>query len=113
MEVVDLLNSITSAPLPVSMSVCLLGLVEDITPIETERIFINTTLFYARKSIALYWKKTHPPTPLYWKQLINNNLQLYRDTYRNRDRPSKYDNVWAKWLDKPYTASNIEGGNDS
>lgn len=109
-EVMDLLNSITSAPLPVSMSVCLLGLVETILPTMSERVFANITFFYARKAIVLHWKKPWSPTLSYWKQLVNNNLPLYRDTYMNRGRPSKYDKVWARWLEKPYTASNAHEG---
>lgn len=105
MEVVALLNFILHAHMPVSMSVCLLGFVKDILSTEAERTFANITLSYARKAIALYWKKPYPPTLVYRKQLVNNSLPLHRDTYVNRGCPRQYEKIWAKWLEEPYAAS--------
>lgn len=36
-----------------------------------------------------------------WKQLVNNSLAIYKDTYMNRGCPMKYDKVWHTWLLNP------------
>lgn len=86
LEVVALLNSILYTPMLVSMSVCLLGLVKDILPVEWT--FANITLFYAWKDIALYWRKPFPPTFLYWLIPV---YHYNRDTYVNRGCPHRYE----------------------
>lgn len=87
------------------MEVCLLGLVEAIVPTVAKRTLISLLLFYARKNIAMQWKKSSPPSLSRWKQLVNNSLPLYKDTYMNRGCPKKYDNVLRNWLEEPLTAS--------
>lgn len=87
------------------MSICILGLVEQLIPTVAGRTLVGLLLFYARKAIALSWRKPTPPPLSLWKQLINNSLPLYKDTYDNRGCPNKYSKVWSKWLADPSTAS--------
>lgn len=86
------------------MSICLLGLVEQLIPTVAGRTMgygVGLLLFYA---ITLHWKKPAPPTSIFWKRLVNKNLPLYKDTYINRGYPKKYQMVWSKWLAEPSTA---------
>lgn len=100
-EILDFITQITSVPLQPSMSICILGLTEQLIPTVAGCTLVGLLLFYARKAIALSWRKsTRPPLSL-WKQLINNSLPLYKDTYDNRGCPNKYSKVWSKWLADP------------
>lgn len=87
------------------MPICILGLIEQFIPTTAGRTLVGLLLFYARKAIALSWKKTTPPSLTLWKQLINNSLPLYKKTYINRGCLLKYEKVWSKWLTDPSTAS--------
>lgn len=75
-----------------SMEFCILDLVENLIPIAAERTPVGL-LFYARKAIALYWKKQVPPSIFFWKSLVNNSVPLYKDTYVNRGCLSQYDGL--------------------
>lgn len=103
-EVLDTVNRVASTTLPHAMEVCLLGLIETLVPTMAKRTLVGLLLFYARKNIAIWWKKPAPPSLTQWKSLVNNNLPLYRDTYFNRGCPMKYDRVWRTWLEDVETA---------
>lgn len=64
-------------------------------------------LFYARNAVVIHWKKPSAPSFTLWKQLVNNNLPLYKDACANRGYPKKYDRVWSKWLADTFTASEM------
>lgn len=48
-------------PVPMTVSVCLLGLVEEIVPTSAHRTLLNILLFYAIKAIILHLKKPTAP----------------------------------------------------
>lgn len=78
-EEVLYINLVSDIPLQPSMSVCLLGLVEQLIPTVARHTMGSLLLFYARKAITLHWKKPAPPT----------SLPLYKDTSTNRGCPKK------------------------
>lgn len=43
------------------MPICILGLIEQFIPTTAGRTLVGLLLFYARKAIALRWKKPPPP----------------------------------------------------
>lgn len=98
-EVLDLTNKVASTNLPLQMEICILGLIENIVPTITKRTLTGLLLFYARKNIAIQWKKPNPPSITQWKHLVNDSLPLYKDTYANRGCPLKFDKVWRKWME--------------
>lgn len=51
----------TPATLPRVMEVCLLGLIETLVPTIAKCTLAGILLFYARKNIAMQWKKPNPP----------------------------------------------------
>lgn len=103
-EVLNLTNRVALPTLPQVMDVCLLGLIETLVPTIAKHTMIVLLLFYARKNIAMQWKKPTSPSLVQWKRLVNDNLPLYKDTYANRGCPLKFDKVWRTWLDELDTA---------
>lgn len=89
---------------PSHLNFVLLSLVDNLLHTRAKKTLVSL-LFDARKAITLHWKKQAPPSIFFWKQLITNNLPLYRDTYAHCGCPAKYDKVWAKWLANPTTAA--------
>lgn len=83
-EILLFINQVTAVPLQRPMSICMLGLIEQLIPTFAGRTLVGLLLFYARKAIALCWRKPTPPPLSLWKQLVNNSLPLYKDTYANR-----------------------------
>lgn len=63
-EILDFITQITSVPLQPSMSICILGLTEQLIPTVAGRTLVGLLLFYARKAIALSWRKPTPPSSL-------------------------------------------------
>lgn len=90
---------------PVTVAVCLLGLVEELTPRRAQRTMISLALFYARKAILLCWKKPSPPTVSFRKDIINKALPFYKATYLRRGCPKKFEKVWQNWLDAKFTVN--------
>lgn len=114
--VITMINTFISMLVHQAIEICLLGLVDNILHTRADKTLAGLLLFYARKAITLQWKKQTPPTTSFWKQLINKNHPLYKDTYANRGCLAKYDKVWAKWLSDPKTASKFvdsEGSGDA
>lgn len=99
-EVLGLINKIASTNLPLSMEICMLGLIKKLVPAVAKRTMIGLLLFYARKTITFQWKKPYPPTNVQWKRLVNDNLPLYKDTYLNRGCQLKFNKVWSGWLEE-------------
>lgn len=67
-EVLTFITQVTTIPLQPSMSICMLDLIEELIPTVVGRTLVGSPLFYARKAIALSWRK---PTPLLF--LFGNN----------------------------------------
>lgn len=102
-EVTHTIQKVLPVQVPVTVAVCLLGLVEEVTPRRAQRTMISLSLFYARKAILLCWKKRNPPTISFWKELINKALPFYKATYLRRGCPKKFEKVWQCWLDAKFT----------
>lgn len=83
------IQGLMSLPVPVTILVCLLGLVEEV---------LSLTLFYAHKAILLCWKKCEVPFLAYWKGIVNKVLPFYKATYLSRGCPQKFEKVWQCWL---------------
>lgn len=81
MDIIKIISMVTQTRS--ILKICLLGLVENLSPTTAGRMLIGLLLFYARKAIMLCWKKSFAHTIPYWKQLVNSNLPLYRDTIAN------------------------------
>lgn len=81
------IQKLLSVPIPVTVSVCLLGLVEELVPRRAQRTMISISLFYARKAILLCWKNPEPPTVSFWRNLIKKVLPFYKATYLSRGCP--------------------------
>ena len=103
-EVLDLIGLVALITVPITMEVCLLGLIETLVPTVAGRTLIGLLLFYARKNIAMNWKKPTMPSLAQWKRLVNESLPLYKDTYESRGCPLKYGKIWRTWLAEPTTA---------
>lgn len=99
-SVLRVVSSISHTPGPYANCVCLLGLVEELFNNKLLRVFITM--------ITIFWKKPSPPTPQFWKKLLNINLPLYQDTYNNTSCPKTYQKVWSCWLDKSSTATPLD-----
>lgn len=92
-------QSLLQIPIPLTVSVCLLGLLEGIALRRAQRTLISISLFYARKAIICYWKRSESPTVSFWKDMINKALPLYKATYLSRGCPTKFEKVWQCWID--------------
>lgn len=75
-------GELVGVPIFPSPKVCLLGLVEDQVPSLADRPLSGLLLFYARKTITLFWKKQAPPPLSLWKQHVDTVIPLYKDAYR-------------------------------
>lgn len=110
-EVTQFIHKLTTIPIPLTISVCLLGLVEQLTLATATRTLIGTLLFYARKAIVLKWKSANPPTLSSWETLINKIIPLYKATYLSRGCPQKFEKVWHLWTDSESTTDDQPVGN--
>lgn len=79
-----LLSELLTVPIPMSVRVCLLGLVDEVVPSKAHRTLLDILLFYARKAILLHWKKAVAPTLSFWKGLVNSMMPFYKATYVSR-----------------------------
>lgn len=82
-EVVGVIATVTSIVVEQDVEICLLGLVGNNISV-VKRTQVSLLLIYARKAIVLSWKKAEAPSLAFSKDLVNNNLSLYRETYCNR-----------------------------
>lgn len=88
-EVIQFKSALTTIPVPLKVSICLLGLVDFLA---FARVMRTILLFYARKSIVLKWKSDRAPTLSFWKQLVNSVVPLYKATYLSQEKKSR-----VKW----------------
>ena len=96
---------VVKIPVPSSVEVCLLGLVDGLAPARAVRTLVSLLLFYARKALLLHWKSPLAPTILFWKGLVNKVTPLYKATYLSRGCPRKFNKVWKTWIDSPASTS--------
>lgn len=97
------ISGLLSVPIPMTVRVCLLGLVDDVVPSHALQTMLNILLFYGRKAILLNWKKPGAPGLAFWKELVNSMLPYYKTAYKARGCMKKFDKVWQTW----YNASTM------
>uniref|UniRef100_A0A803K2L7 Reverse transcriptase domain-containing protein n=1 Tax=Xenopus tropicalis TaxID=8364 RepID=A0A803K2L7_XENTR len=98
-QVTTYIGEKTSLPNLLTPKVCLLGVIDDLTPTAHMRTLYRSLLFYARKCILLHWMAQSPPTIDRWLNLIKTLLPLFQITYIARGCPQKYEKVWRSWID--------------
>lgn len=90
---ISIINTIAKLSIVPTVSLCLLGLVEELVPTVAERSMLSLHFFYAHKAITMSWKKAAFPSPQFWKHLVNVNLTLCKETYANMGCLKKYSKV--------------------
>lgn len=63
-----------------------------------ERILMDLCLLYAKKSIALFWKKTSRPTVAFWIWQMLTALPMEKITYIQRGKPDLFWKVWEQFI---------------
>lgn len=59
------ISEVLMVPVPLTIRMCLLGLVEEVILSRAHRTLLNTLLFYGRKAILQRWKKPGAPDILF------------------------------------------------
>lgn len=104
-EVTKVILTVTTVPVPLSVEVCLLGLVKPLALRRAIRTLLGLLLDYARKSIVLRWKASYAPSINFWKRLVNAALPLYKATYLSRGCEKKFHKIWDIWTEARSTNS--------
>lgn len=100
-EVTSLINMVYSVNIALEPLCCVLGYVEDLAVDDHEKLAIARILFMARKVIAYHWLDSAPPVKQELINKVNWLLQLERGIYLKRNSSSKFEKMWAKWLNIP------------
>lgn len=96
-EITSCISDLLVVPIPMTVRVCLLGLVDEVVPSRALRTLLNILLTYGRKAILLNWKKPRAPSLASWKGLVNSMMSHYKATYIARGCGKKFDKVWQAW----------------
>lgn len=102
MDILMCVQKVTTISLSTSVRLCLLGLVDDLTPTAMQTL-LTLLFFHDRKHIVLSWKSSTPPLVESWKVSVNRALPFYKATYLNRGVLLKFDKVWGGWMASPLT----------
>lgn len=102
-EVTACISDLLTVPIPKTIKVCLLGLVEEVVPRRAQRTLITILLFYGKKAILLRWKNTKAPDINFWKGLVNAMIPYYKYTYEARGCTKNFDKVWKVWYESNTT----------
>lgn len=73
-RIVLCISDLLKIPIPNSIKVCLVGLVDEVVPSMALRTLLNILFFYGRKAILLKWRSSVPPGIPFWKGLVNSML---------------------------------------
>lgn len=68
----------------------LFGIIDDESLPKPSQIFLCLVFFYAKKSLAMHWNSSTPPTVAFWMNLTNQALPLYKLTYGARGCPRNW-----------------------
>uniref|UniRef100_A0A803JZ26 Reverse transcriptase zinc-binding domain-containing protein n=1 Tax=Xenopus tropicalis TaxID=8364 RepID=A0A803JZ26_XENTR len=98
-EVTHYIEEHLSLPGIRSPEVCLLGIIDELIPLQKSRTLLRSLVFYAKKVVIMKWMSPIPPTIQQWIELINGTLPLIRLTYNARGVPEKFEKIWEPWLD--------------
>lgn len=80
-EVTTFILSATTIQVPLSVEVCLLGLVEPLAPCQAVRTLLGLLLYYACKFIVHRWKALPARSNNCWKRLVDLALPSYKATH--------------------------------
>lgn len=80
--------------IPLTIRVCLLGLVEEVVPSQAHRTLLHILLVYCMKAILLRLRKPGAPSLPFWKGLVNSMMHYYKETYLSIGCGKKADKVW-------------------
>lgn len=97
------ISSLTQLPNICNPLRCLLGYVDDESISQNKQTFLRIVLFYAKKSITIYWKSQSPPTIAFWLNMVNQAIPLYKLTYEARGCPKKFHKIWGLWTNSENT----------
>ena len=79
---------------------CLLGDLEEEELSVSKKALLRILFCYAKKALAINWRKPSPPSLQGWLKMVNNALPMYKLTYAARGCPKKFEKVWAGWIEK-------------
>lgn len=102
-QIVQFLHDTMGSPITLNPKSCLLGIYPEPDINKFIKIFLDETLFSARKTIPGQWMRPTPPEFKMWLMEVNNGLKYKKLIYSHRGCPSKYDKIWDKWLQAPET----------
>lgn len=60
-----------------------------------EQVMIDTCLLHAKKSIALFWKKSSRPSITYWVKQMLITFPLEKITYIQKGKQELFEKVWG------------------
>lgn len=105
-QIVQFLHDTMGSPLALQPKPCLLGIHPESDMNKCIKIFLNETLFSARKVIARQWMRTNPPEFSAWLIEVNS-IRYKKLIYTHRGCPAKYGKIWDRWLQAPETLDRI------
>lgn len=86
-------------PIPHTPEVGLLGVLKDHVPCTHVRTLLHILLFFAHKTILLYWKDVGPLSSCVFFHIVNGVLPKFKLIYKSRACPKKFTKIWQPWLD--------------
>lgn len=63
-----------------------------------ERVFIDLSLLYAKKCVALLWTKSHRPSTTQWIKQMLSSLPLEKITYILKAKQHIFENIWSPFI---------------
>ena len=61
---------------------------------KSEQVLIDMCLLHAKRSIAMFWKKTSRPNVTYWVKQMLTTFPLERVTYIRKGRQDMFEKIW-------------------
>lgn len=93
------MEKIISKDIPLDPGFFILGLYpEHHKYAKSERIMIDMCLLHAKRSIAMFWKKTNRPSITYWIRQMLTIFPLERVTYIRRRKQDMFEKVWGPFI---------------
>lgn len=85
--------------------ICILGYVEDVSSDDCTKVSVARLLFMARKLIAQHWLDVTSPSRAEYVNKVNWLIELEKGIYLKRGALSKFEKLWAPWVDNSGLAS--------
>lgn len=99
------INTVFKISLPMDPRFCILNDLEAVVPDKQHIIAVTRCLFHAGKLVVQRWMASTTPTLDLWVTAMNHVLKLEKYTYQHRGAFTKFEKLWAPWLDAPGLAS--------